>query len=65
MAVAFFKSSDVERSGLKSLTDAAQILPFFKGFDQCWVPHPLRRPPLVLLLISSGLSADTGPGNTS
>ena len=65
MAVAFFKSSDVERSGLKSLTDAAQILPFFKGFDQCWVPHPLRRPPLVLLVIGFGVSADAGPSDIS
>lgn len=59
VAVAFCKWSDVEGSGLKSLTVCCQNPPPFKGIES--VSGPCR-PALVLLVISSGVSADAVPG---
>lgn len=59
-AVAFFKWSDIEGSGLKSLTVCCQNSSLFKWIS---VVLGLCRPPLVLLIISSGVSAGAGPCN--
>ena len=58
----FFKWSDIEGSGRKSLTVCCPNPPLCKGISSVL---GLGRPPLVLLLISSGVLADLSPSEIS